>query len=197
MSNEHFDFHIHPSTDGFDHIRIHPSAETALGRLLCNAAHLPLIHPIYGEFACMEGYWQWLRTGMQHELFRTVMGHRAYSIGMRYTTLVIPDFRKRVLEGLDCKITQGTYGGGKRLSDLIVLSNIPFVQYALDLDYGDYIVDHNFQWFHEGLTQIRENHLSTLPDNKRFAFPTGQLLEETMLSFETSSMRSKTNQSTS
>lgn len=192
-----FDFHVHPSTDGFDHIRIHPEAETVLGRLLCNAAHMRFTHPIYGEFASMEGYWQWLRTGMRHELLRTVTGHRAYSIGIRYTTSALGDFRNLVLEGLRCKIQQCTYGGGKRLSDLIVLSNIPFIQYSVDPDYDDYIVDHSFQWFHDGLTQIRADYLAALPPHKRFSFPTGQLLEETMQGFQASLEKSKTNQSAS
>lgn len=68
--------------DGVDHINIHANAKTELGRRLDNLSHEPFVHPEYGEFASVEGFYWYLVDGAKDDGFRTLHGHDARKIGM-------------------------------------------------------------------------------------------------------------------
>jgi hypothetical protein len=174
-----FDYDVNPATDGLDHIRVHPAGLTALGRAACNAARSRLIHPEFGQFASLEGYWHWLRSGRRHETLRSVSGHRAVGIGLRYDTVISTDFRERIIEGLRCKFVQN-----RRLSDLLVLSTIPFLRYTRDPDFDDYQLCHAQDWFFDALSVIRKEMIARSGLINRFEFATTQLLEESILEFQ-------------
>lgn len=47
-----------------------------LGKSLSHFSHTPF-ETDFGEFNTMEGYWQWVKTGMKHDEFRTCTGREA------------------------------------------------------------------------------------------------------------------------
>jgi hypothetical protein len=175
MHKTAFDYHVCPTTDGYDHIRVHPKGATALGRLLCNGAHTPFTHPQMGTFASLEGYWQWIRTGGQYEIFRRLTGENAVGVGMRFNSVHRSDFHDRIIEGLVFKIEQN-----KRLTDLLTLSLSPFVRYNDDAYRGDHQVIHACSWFLDSLETYRAAKVLALERTvSYFPFTIDQLLAET------------------
>ena len=57
---------INPDNDGIDHINTYSKGKTELGKLLTNFAHTPFVHPKYGEFQSVEGFWYFKKTGYSH-----------------------------------------------------------------------------------------------------------------------------------
>lgn len=174
-----FDFKVDPETDGYDHIRIHPRAHTYLGRAMWHGARSPFRHPRYGQFASMEAYWQWLRTGRRHEHLRSLYGKRAYSCGLRHDTVPMHGFRRAIVEGLSCRIEQSA-------STLMLLrmSTLPFLQYSNDDDGSDYTVIRTWDWYTQSLERRRlhiQRRLGTTP--QPFEFPMSQLLIESISGF--------------
>lgn len=178
MKTAAFDIIIDPHTDGYDHIRIHPKAATNLGRCLCHSARTPFTHTQYGQFASMEAYWQWIRTGMQHDHLKAVHGERAIGYGLRYLNVPCTNFRELILGGLKAKVEDHP-----KIQELLVLSDAPFLQYTDPLGIGDYWVDHAHDWYMEGLESLRESWQTKLDvkQSKYLPFKSCQLLEETFL----------------
>lgn len=178
MNTAAFDISVDPQTDGYDHIRIHPKASTSLGRCLCHSARTPFTHPLHGRFASMEAYWQWVRTGMKHDGLKAIYGHRAVGYGLRFPQVEQKNFRAIILEGLEAKIKEHA-----KIKELLVLSDIPFLQYTDLVGNGDYIVDHTHDWYLDGLHAIRKDWQQKLEtkSSKFLPFKTCQLLEETFL----------------
>lgn len=177
MKLSSFDFRIDPTADGYDHIRIHPKAVTSLGRYLCHAAHTSFTHPKFGTFASMEAYWQWVRTGMRHDALRELHGHKAVKIGMRYLAVQNKNFHALIIEGLKAKIAQHS-----KIQDLLILSDIPIIQYNDELGNGDFMLDHNHDWYFDALHEIRKEYQAVLSKrHKKLPFKAAQLLEESLL----------------
>lgn len=88
--------------DGVDHINIYSHARTELGRKLSNFNKNPFVHPQYGSFLSMEGYWYWLATGKKHNLLREKYGFEAKSYGRTKPRVKDPNFEANVIEGLHC-----------------------------------------------------------------------------------------------
>ena len=89
--------------DGVDHINIWSRAQTQLGRDLSNFAHLPFAVPGYGDFDSMEGYWYWVKTGMQYNALRHLSGFAAKKVGKQLAVIPMDETRFREL------ITKGIY----------------------------------------------------------------------------------------
>ena len=97
---------LDPKEDGVSHINVWSRGTTDLGRDLSNFAHTPFVHPRYGPFQSVEGFWYWLSTGQKEIKLRHLWGYLAKEEGkvkVRITT-----------DGdhpIAYKIAQG-YGGG-------------------------------------------------------------------------------------
>lgn len=143
-----------PSEDGVTHINIYTKGATRLGRDLTNLAPLGFVHPEYGAFACMEGFWYYLKTGMIHEDLRTVTGFKAKQLGRDYPRVENPTFNEDVLEGIRCKLRQH-----KRLRIALTESTLPFAHYYF---YGDRDKDPKvvylpqYDWMVNEITRIRK-----------------------------------------
>lgn len=146
-----FDYKVSPETDGYDHLRIHPRAATMLGRALWHGAHSEFVHPEHGVFQSLEGYWQWLRTGMRHDSLRNQYGQKAFSMGCRYETVPNKQFRAHVCDAIHARIQQTP-----RVVALMLLSDVPLLQYNDDSYQGDYVVTHQWDWCLQALEHARD-----------------------------------------
>jgi phenylpropionate dioxygenase-like ring-hydroxylating dioxygenase large terminal subunit len=102
-------FSISPSLDGVTHLNIHSNAATVLGRLLCDMAHTPFVHPVFGKFECLEGYRHWLRTGRRHSVLKELWGQAAKLRGGKFPEQLDMHYREYLIEGVHCKVSQ-THG---------------------------------------------------------------------------------------
>lgn len=113
-----------PNEDGDKHINVYSKGKTDLGRWLSNFTHSPFIHPEYGKFESMEGFWYWVKTGMSHGILKTVWGWKAKEMGKKYPIKKCSNFRSIIKSGIKCKILQS-----KDYKDKFILSNLPFEHY--------------------------------------------------------------------
>lgn len=143
--------------DGTTHIRIHARGKTLLGRLLCNAAHTPFDHPVYGRFESLEGFWLWNRSGRVEEALEDAQSvYGAVSViktnQVLFSRVQRKGFRKEIAEALRFKIEQNP-----RLLELLRESNLKFLRYEVT-DNGLYpttVVIEEQAWFLKELTTYR------------------------------------------
>ena len=120
---------IDPKLDGIEHINIYSKGKTEIGRLLTNFAHTPFIHPEYGRFESVEGFWYWLRNGKQHEELRTMYGFKAKEYGKQFESIDCSTFQEDVKEVIRCKLRQN-----RKILQMLVDSILPLEHYYW---YGD------------------------------------------------------------
>lgn len=121
--------YINPRNDGLDHINAWSKGETSMGRQLSNFAHTPFTHPRYGPFKSVEGFWYWVKTGMQHDHLRELWGYIAKKEGSKLPIVNCTEFEDIIREGLYSKITQTHL-----LSERLAGSTLPICHYYW---YGD------------------------------------------------------------
>lgn len=113
-----------PDTDGEDHINIWTKGKTVLGKKLSHFHHSPFIHPYYGSFQCVEGFWYYASTGFQHEQLRQLVGFKAKQEGRQLDQVWYKDFVEDVLSANWQKIMQSN-----DLCSMIIESELPFLHY--------------------------------------------------------------------
>lgn len=141
-----------PVNDGVDHINIYTKGQTLLGRLLSNMADVPCVHPKYGAFRTVEGFWYYVATGFKYEEFRSLSGYDAKKQGRNYPRIPVGNFHDMVKEVIRSKIENSP-----DLKKLVKESTLPFTHYYF---YGTL---HNpkvyplpqFDWICECITEIR------------------------------------------
>jgi hypothetical protein len=94
----------YPERDGVDHINVYSKGKTELGRLLTNFADTPFKHPVYGWFRTVEGFWYWLKTGMQYEQLRDVVGWEAKMLGKKWPSVEIEHFDTKIKTAIRAKL---------------------------------------------------------------------------------------------
>lgn len=150
---------LDPEKDGIDHINIYSKGKSVIGRELSNFAHTPFIHPVYGWFASMEGFYYYIscgggshpRTAPQDELesIRKLYGLRAKLYGKRFQKVPINGFEEILHTGLTEKIKQNQH-----LQSLIRETELTFVHYYT---YGSRVViPKGSEWLVQGCTRIRQ-----------------------------------------
>lgn len=117
-------FSISPSLDGVSHLNIHSNAATRLGRLLCDMARTPFVHPVFGKFESLEGYRHWLRSGRRHDVLRELWGQTAKIKGGKLEEHKDSHYREYLIEGVHCKI-----GQTEELRILLLESTLPITCY--------------------------------------------------------------------
>ena len=143
---------ISPDTDGINHINIYSKGKTELGRLLTNFAHTPFTYHPYGEFASVESFWYWAKSGMQHEDLRLLHGFKAKQQGKLKQRVECNGFNDLILEAIRCKLRQN-----RALRDILTNSNLPLEHYYAYGNKGDYKVIHlqQYQWIVDEIERIR------------------------------------------
>lgn len=112
--------------DGVKYINVYSKGITQLGRYLSNLSDLALRHPTLGEFASMEGYWYYIKTGKQFEELKPMSGYMAKTYGKKLPYVENPNFKQELYEGLYFKVTQNNY-----LLELIMKNDLPYVHYYI------------------------------------------------------------------
>lgn len=97
---------IDPLDDGVQHVNVWTKGNTLLGRQLSNLAPIPMHHPEYGKFACLEGYWFWLSTGKEHNILRGLTGFEARKTGKELKQVRYDNFQKEFKEGMYWRLAQ-------------------------------------------------------------------------------------------
>ena len=129
-----------PTEDGVTHINVWSKGSTELGRLCSNLAHTPFIHPVYGHFSSVEGFWYWLSTGSQYNELRSLHGFESKKAGQILRDKakeaaalspdapapfpVVPDFEAQIKKAILCKVEQNVV-----LQNLLRESTLPLAHY--------------------------------------------------------------------
>jgi hypothetical protein len=74
---------LNPNNDGIDHINIYSRSGCQLGFFLSHFSKTPFVHPDYGNFESMEGFWYFAKTGFQHNYLRGLYGNEAKAFGKK------------------------------------------------------------------------------------------------------------------
>ena len=116
----------HPLREGKDHINIYSKSSVKLGRALSNFFQSSFIHPDYGIFKSVEGFYYWLLTGEKHDKLRKLYGFPAkeYGESLEKTRKVDKVFKEEIQVAIAHKIEQNEY-----IKDLLLHSTLPFAHY--------------------------------------------------------------------
>lgn len=95
-----------PREDGMTHINAYSRGRTGLGCALSNFAKMPFTHPVYGDFASIEGFWYFLGTGCKDTTLRQLHGYSAKKYGSALEQVPIDNFDETIEEAIVMKIEQ-------------------------------------------------------------------------------------------
>ena len=112
--------------DGITHINIYSRGKTSLGRMLSHFQHMPFVHPAYGPFYSLEGFWFYMRSGMRHDELRYVSGFKAKTMGKQFPLVTNPHFREDIVAANYEKIKQNS-----QLYNAVRDSTLPFDHYYI------------------------------------------------------------------
>jgi len=138
--------------DGVTHINIYSRGKTELGRILSNFSKTPFMHPEYGLFNSVEGFYYYVSTGLVNEDLREVSGFLAKSIGKKYPRVKVDNFTSIIDSALRAKVRCNG-----NIKEGLIESTLPFTHYYV---FGDHpnvkvIVPEEHQWFVEAFEKIR------------------------------------------
>lgn len=140
---------FNPDEDSVTHINIYSQAKTELGVLLSNFTKTPFVHPKYGLFQSMEGYYYFVSTGTIDSLLQSLYGVQAKNYGRTLPRADVPDFEVQMRFGLRLKVDQN-----KHIKDKLQRTTLPFVHYY---NYaGKVVVPTGNDWLIDEITKIRE-----------------------------------------
>ena len=141
-----------PDTDGIDHINIYSKGKTELGRLLTNFAHTPFTFHPYGEFASVEAFWYYTKTGFLHSQLKHLHGFKAKEEGKKYPIIHNSKFEEIILEAIRCKLRQNKY-----LRELLTNSTLPLTHYyAYGTPFNWKVIPQTkYDWQIEEISRIR------------------------------------------
>lgn len=136
--------------DGHTHINVYSRGNTDLGRMLAHFTFSPFVHPYYGPFNSMEGFWYYIKARKPEDALRTLHGWEAKELGKQLEHMRRPNFKELIVEANFHKVTQNP-----RLLAMMKNSVLPFDHYYL---YGPgkiLIRPKGFEWLVEGFESIR------------------------------------------
>jgi len=136
--------------DGHTHINVYSRGLTDLGRMLAHFTFSPFVHPYYGPFNSMEGFWYYIKARKPEDALRTLHGWEAKELGKKLEHIRRPNFKELIVEANYHKVVQNP-----RLLAAMKNSVLPFDHYYL---YGPgkiLIRPNGFEWLVEGFEQIR------------------------------------------
>lgn len=120
-------YHPHTELDNVNHINIDSRAKTELGQMLTHLCESKFIHPEYGPFQSMEGFWAYIRNGGTGNQYRTMHGMTARRASQKVKSRKIANFYEIMLEANYEKIVQNQSG----LAELLMKSTLPFEHYFI------------------------------------------------------------------
>lgn len=149
-----------PDNDGINHINIYNKGKTELGQMLSHYAYSPFVHPYFGPFNSMEGFWYYLRAERKDEKLRQLYGAQAKFYGKKLVSVKVHHFNILIVDANYHKIIQNP-----RIANLLVQSSLPFDHYYTDsrVNGGHKVKIHGFEWLIGGFERIREELKSGQP----------------------------------
>lgn len=138
---------MNPNEDGVTHINIYSRSLCRLGCFLSHFPRTPFVHPLYGNFESMEGFWYYAKTGFKHELLRGLYGFEAKSFGKKLDIVKRDDFLEIIKEANRVKLK--TFP----LMELALKNtNLPLTHYYV---FGTWEINNKVRQWHPGAV-IRE-----------------------------------------
>lgn len=116
-----------PTRDGIDHINVNIDAETEIGKMLSHFFYSPFIHPMYGRFANLEAFWQWIKSVERPEVIRTMSAPNAKKEGRHLEKRKVPQFYEVIADANYLRITQN-----HTIYEALMNSTLPFDTYYLN-----------------------------------------------------------------
>lgn len=107
--------------DGVNCINIHIDGKTQLGKMLSFFYESHFVHPYFGPFNCMEGFWHYIKTAERDDNLRHLVGLQAKKHGDKLTKLRIKNFHEIIIAANFHKIQQNP-----KLKELFLESTLPF-----------------------------------------------------------------------
>jgi len=143
--------------DGITHINTHTKGAHPLGRMLSDYYEAPFIHPYFGRFKCIRGFWYYIRGGCKDDRFRNLNGYRAKERAKRgeqdgtYEKCKVPHLKDVLLHANFAKIDQN-----EDIKKALIESTLPFDHYFV---YGPgkvVTMPDGSEWLIEIFTELRE-----------------------------------------
>lgn len=143
----------HPSDwqeDGVDHINVSPIGLTDLGRTLHPNALLGFTHDVFGQFASISCFWDFIETGAKDDRIRSMVTVERIMYLKRHKKYKVEFLMFFVLDAMWQRIK--TYA---RLSDSIKSSDLPFDVYYLNGEFNYPVRRPGSTWMIRGYEDIR------------------------------------------
>jgi len=144
--------------DGKTHINIWINSKTPLGVMLAHFYESPFVHPFFGPFASMEGFWHYVQNEEQDDSLRSLSGMSAKKRGKRLTWRHVENFHEIITAANFYKIEQNA-----ELKKLFLESTLPFDYYYIFAPKGDavglastVIRPPGYDWLVKGFEDIRK-----------------------------------------
>lgn len=118
--------------EGVDHICVHSTSQSALGKILSPYARHTFHHPELGTFESLVGFFRYIKSGCIKERSRTEYGHctSAFKCHSEYPTLIA----KYLYSGIEAQYTQHP----RLLTALLETKDLPLVNYHY---FGNTLID--------------------------------------------------------
>lgn len=139
--------------DGVDHINVYSHGATDLGRKLSHFCYSQFLHPYFGPFYSMEGFWYFMRNGKLDDTLRYLYGRKAKVVGRMAPARWYSDFKEDILAANYQKIIQN-----RDINDLFVASTLPLDHYYKFKSRAglEYLINpKDNDWLIDGLQDIR------------------------------------------
>jgi hypothetical protein len=140
-----------PEQDGETHINVSTNGKTELGRKLAHFAVTPFIHPIYGPFKSMEGFWHFIKCEEKDDNFRTLTASRAKAYAKTKKMVWRENFVDVINEANYHKVEQN-----EDIKRLIIESELPFAYYYMFGPEQLQIFPQQAPWLCAGFDMIRQ-----------------------------------------
>jgi hypothetical protein len=140
-----------PEKDGQTHINVSTNGKTELGRKLAHFAVTKFVHPIYGPFKSMEGFWHFIKCEDMDDNFRVLTASRAKAYAKTKKMVWREHFVDVINEANFHKIVQN-----EDIKQAMIESDLPFAYYYMFGPEQLQIFPQQATWLCAGFNQIRE-----------------------------------------
>jgi len=143
--------------DGKTHCNIWVHGKTDLGKKLAHFSESPFIHPYFGPFSSVEGFWHYVQNEEQDDCLRSLSGMAAKNKGKTMTWRYVENFHEIIMAANFYKIEQNA-----ELKRMFLESTLPFDYYYLFVPKGDVVGltptvvrPAGYEWLIKGFEEIR------------------------------------------
>lgn len=92
--------------DGVDHINISNQAKTDLGQSLSQDVFIPFVHPVFGKFNTVTGFWYYISSSNRDKCCRTMRSSKLRLMFKGQKLPPVKNFKAIILEAYWLKISQ-------------------------------------------------------------------------------------------